>query len=159
MAWNRLPFDQSLFKVGKTFQLGPVPVTVMGDLRTTMGVNVTAAAYRTSATASGATLDGTAFAELYGRMSAGVGYLTASAGISGQVVLTEVRAAKNIKVERKTATRVDYVNNFRFNIQSLEGELALYAQLFGARYDKTILDWPGKNFDILVANQSGSLTF
>lgn len=159
VAFNKAPFDQSLAKVSKTFTLGPIPVTVSADLRGQMGVNVTTRAYRTSASSSGATLEGTAFGELYGRMSAGVGIPFASAGIRGAVTLTELRVGKDIAVERKAAKRVDYRNNFKVVLETLQGQLDLYASLLGADYEKKILDWNGYSFTYDFAKQQGAVTF
>lgn len=159
VAWNRLPFDRSLVKGSKTFTLGPVPVTVTGEVRGDMGINVAARAARTSSTASSVSLNGTAFARLYGRLSAGVGIPFASAGVSGQVTLAELRAGKNVSVARVSATRVNYDNNFRVVINSLDGHADLYATLFGNRWDKKILDWDGYRFEHDIARQSGSIQF
>lgn len=159
VSWNRTPIDKSLANSKKTFTLGPIPVTVSGDLRAKLGVNVTTTAYRNSATASGVSLTGTASATLYGKLSAGVGIYFASAGVSGQVTFAEVSANKTVKIDRTAAKRVDYNNNFAFNIKSLNGKLDVYAEAFGARYDKKILDWNGFNINIPVAGDKGYVTF
>ena len=50
-----------------------MPITVKGEVRAKAGAGMTARAYRNSAISSGVSLNGSALADVYGRLSASVG--------------------------------------------------------------------------------------
>lgn len=158
VAWNRTPFDVKLLGASKTFWLSFIPVTVKGEIRLNAGINVRASAYRSSSSTSGVAMSGTAFGKVYAKLSAGTGVSWASAGLRGGVTLGEVRAAKNISVDRR-GSQASYANRFDVELAALEGYAELYAEAFGQDLEKTLLTSGGFRQRHPVARASGTVYF
>ncbi len=153
---NNVPFDKAIFSASHTYGLGPLGVKVSGSVKGRVGVNVTANAYRTSATRSGATFTGTSFAQVYGVMSASADIWIASGGIRGSVDFVKVSAAKNAKSER-LGNVIQYDTSLTGTLCTLDGDLVIWGELLGFYGEKTILDWDGYCFSRNFGGPRGSI--
>ncbi len=153
---NKVPFDKAIFSASHTYGLGPLGVNVSGSVKGRVGVNVTAKAYRTSTTRSGATFTGTSSAQVYGVMSAGADIWIASGGIRGNVDFVKVSAAKNAKSER-FGNVIQYDTSLTGTLCTLDGDLVIWGKLLGFYGEKTILDWDGYCFSRNFGGPRGSI--
>lgn len=135
--------DKQIFAASKTYGLGPIGVTVDGKVKVRAAADLKAQAYRTDATKSGAALNGYAYVNAYGSMSAGADAWIAAAGVRGNVTFADLLAVKNLESKRE-GNYVHYDTELKGKLCTLDGSLELWGRLGPWSGEMTILDWEGK---------------
>ncbi|MFT3774917.1 MAG: hypothetical protein QM820_56945 [Minicystis sp.] len=153
--WRIANYCHTLAEASGDYWLGPIPVTASAEAEGCIYVDVNLA--YSNNTLSGTLTPG---ASVDASLSAGIGTSFASGGVYGS--LTVIDASVPFTVSGKaSSSSVTLSESAKLTMTGMDGEVGLYASLFGERWEEPIFSWDGLTYanTTLFSSPSQTISF